>query len=95
MSIILNCISLITSRAGNLHMSFGYLDSIHEVYIQVIHFSMGFSIFFTDVGLLYGVWALSVFVFFFYVWLRWVFVSAGLSSGCSERGCSLVVVHRL
>ena len=75
MSIILNCISLITSRAGNLHMSFGYLDSIHEVYIQVIHFSMGFSIFFTDVGLLYGVWALSVFFFFFFM-----FGCAGFSS---------------
>lgn len=44
-------------------MSFGDLDSIHEVYIQVIPFSMGFSIFFTDVGRLCGVWALSVFFF--------------------------------
>lgn len=32
--LILNCISLITSRAGNLHMSFGDLDSIHEACVQ-------------------------------------------------------------
>ena len=37
-----------------------------------------------------------IYLFFFYFWLRWVFVAVqGFFSSCGERGLLFVAVHRL